>query len=363
MKRTGLIVGGALVLAVLYLLAWPVPVDPVAWEAPEDQGLTGKFAANDMLAPARGIDLGEHDGPEDIALGTDGNLYATTHGGAIIRISPGDSSIDVLADPGGRSLGIETDADGSLLIANAYTGIQRVAMDGTVTDLVTHVDGTPLVYADDVAVAGTGKIYFSEASTKFGAEAAGGTLEGSLLDMLEHGANGFIAEHDPATGETRIIIDDLNFANGVAVSEDDQFLLVAETGSYRILKHWLEGEKAGTTEVLIDNLPGFPDNINNGLNGRFWIGLVNPRNEFLDRFAGSALIRKIAWRLPPALRPKPVMSSHVFAIDGDGEVLMNLQDPAARFPMTTGALETRDAIYVTTLIGRHLPVLLKVDLL
>jgi hypothetical protein len=67
-------------------------------------------------------------------------------------------------------------------------------------------------------------------------------------------------------------------------------------------------------------------------------------------------------RLPAALRPQAEPSSHVIAIDGNGVVLMNLHDPAARFPMLTGVVETRDSLYLTTLVGNQLPRLDKRDL-
>ncbi len=357
MKRIATVTVALFAAILLYLLAWPVPVNPVAWDAPEDRGLTSVFAPNDWLSSAAGIDLGLHEGPEDVARGPDGSLYASSHGGIILQISPTDGSVSNFARVGGRPLGIEFDSDGSLLVANAYLGLQRVSPQGDVSVLLSEIDGQPLVYADDVAVAEDGTVYFSEASSKFGAEAADGTLEASLLDILEHGGHGLIVAFDPSDGSARTVLDGLNFANGVAVSDDQQFLLIAETGSYRILKHWLDGPNAGETEVLIDNLPGFPDNINNGLNGRFWIGLVAPRNALLDRYSGSPFVRRIMQRMPAFLRPKPVPSSHVIAIDGNGEVLMDLQDPAARYPMLTGVLETRGSLYLSTLVGHALPVL------
>jgi len=348
---------------VLYVVAWPVPIDPVAWEAPTDRGLTGVFDRNDLLRDVRAIDLGEHAGPEDVALGLDGFLYATTHGGKVLRISPGGRTVDVFAQPGGRPLGIEVDTDGSLLIANAVLGIQRISTDGVVSDVLTEIDGTPLLYADDLAIARDGTIYLSEASTKFGAYASGGTLEGSLLDILEHGGNGLVVEYKPDTGVARVIMDGLNFANGLAISDDQRYLLIAETGTYRIHRYWLQGPHAGQSEIVIDNLPGFPDNINNGMNGRFWIGLTAPRKAVLDDYSAHPFIRKMMQRAPAILRPKPDLSSHVIAITGDGEVLMNLQDPEARFPMMTGVLETRTTLFLTTLMGNKLPYLVKEDLL
>jgi hypothetical protein len=42
---------------------------------------------------------------------------------------------------------------------------------------------------------------------------------------------------------------------------------------------------------------------------------------------------------------------------------MNLQDPAARFPLLTGVLELPDRLYLSTLGGPHLPFIDKQDLL
>jgi sugar lactone lactonase YvrE len=360
--KTLLATGGSLLaLAILYLLLWPVPVDPVAWDAPINQGLVDPFGPDDRLNRAQAIDLGVHNGPEDVTAGHDGHLYATTSGGIILQLG-GNGNVREFAEVGGRALGIETDTDGSLLVANAYIGLQRISTDGSVKTVLSEINGRALVYADDLAIAADGTVYFSEASTKFGAKQFSGTYEGSLLDIMEHGGHGQIIAFNPDTGDARVIIDSLNFANGVAISEDQTYLLIAETGSYRILKHWLQGPDAGTTEILIENLPGFPDNINNGLNGRFWIGLVAPRSTLLDKISDQPFIRKIVQRLPASLRPKAEPSSHVVAIDGDGMVLMNLQDPQARFPALTGVLETADALYLTTLFGNQLPKLDKKDL-
>ena len=355
------VVGGLVAAALLYLLLWPVPIDPVAWEAPSDLGLIDPFAPDDRLAPAQAIDLGQHEGPEDISRGLDGHLYATVKDGFVLRIDA-NGDVHEFADVGGRPLGIETAADGSLLVANANHGLQRVSTRGEVEILLGEVDGQPIAYADDLAIAGDGTIYVSDASTKFGARQFGGTYEASLLDIMEHGGHGRVIAYDPASGEVRVVADGLQFANGVAISDDQDYLLIAETGSYRILKHWLRGPSAGTSEIILDNLPGFPDNINNGLNGRFWIGLVAPRNETLDALSGSPFLRRVVQRLPAAMRPQATPSSHVIAITGEGDILMNLQDPAARFPSLTGVLETRDALYLTSLFSRELGVLRKKDL-
>jgi len=348
------VVVGLIALLFLYFLFWPVPIDPVSWDAPVDAGLVDPFASNDRLRRAEVFDLGSHTGPEDVTGGPDGLIYAATADGVIIRLRPGGSRVEVFAETGGRPLGIEFDADGNLFVANATLGIQKITPDGSVQVLVDTYDGQRIEYADDLAVAANGKIYFSDASSKFSASKSGGSYEASLLDILEHGGHGRIFEFDPASGKTVVIADGLNFANGVAISDDQQYLLFNETGHYRVWRYWLEGPRRGQREVVIENLPGFPDNVNNGLNGKFWIGLVAPRNDLLDELSNKPWLRKVTQRLPAFLRPKAEPSSHIIAITGDGQVLMNLQDSAATVPALTGAFETRDAIWLSSLFGNRL---------
>ena len=359
--RKGLTISGIfLALVSAYLLLWPVPVDPVAWQAPVDRGYIDPFAPNKQLKSATGIDLGDFEGPEDATLGQDGRIYVTTKDGSIIRIQ--NRGVSEFVNAGGRPLGIETDQNGSLVIANAVLGLQRIDRDGSIVVLLDEFEQQPLKNANNLGIGPNGVIYFSQSSRKFTSDGFGGSYEASLLDILEHGGHGNVYSFDPASGVATRLMTGLNYANGVAVSTDGSFLLVAETSEYRILKHWLTGDLQGTTEVLIDNLPAFPDNIKNGLNGRFWIGFAAPRNQLIDQLSDKPFARKIIQRLPAAVRPKAEPFSHVIAVNGDGDVLMNLHDPAARFPTLTGVLETRDALYLTTLFGHRLPRIKKRDL-
>lgn len=359
--KKGIVTTGLLLLALAgYLLAWPVPIKPVSWQAPVDRGLSDPFEANDLLRRAATIKLGQYEGPEDATAGIDGRIYVTTSGGDVIRID--DQHASAFAFTGGRPLGIEASPDGSFWVANAYLGLQHIDPTGKVTTRLTEVDGQPLVYANNLAVGPDGTVYFSESSRKFGAESSLGTYEASLLDIMEHGGHGRVFAFDPDTGNVKTLVDALNYANGVAISEDGRFLLISETGHYRVLKYWLTGEREGEIDVLLENLPGFPDNLKSGEQGRFWLGLAAPRNQLLDGLSDKPFVRTVVQRLPAFIRPKAVPSSHVIAFNGDGQVLMNLYDPGARFPTMTGVLETRRALYLTTLFGDELPYLDKRDL-
>jgi hypothetical protein len=104
----------------------------------------------------------------------------------------------------------------------------------------------------------------------------------------------------------------------------------------------------------VDNLPGFPDNVNPGLDGRFWVGLVSPRSAQLDSLSDKPFLRKVVQRLPAAMRPAAEPSAHVFALDAEGNVVANLQGDGTKLQAVTGALETPQALYLTSLFGTAL---------
>jgi len=336
---------------VLYLLAWPVPIDPVAWTAPPNPGYTGVHARNERLKGLETLPLGGLHGPEDVALDHEGRIYAATHEGVIVRLDRDGRNPQPWARTGGRPLGIDFDGAGNLIVADAYRGLLSIAPDATVKVLATEAEGVPIRYADDVDVAADGKIYFSDASTKFPAESGGGTLTASLLDLMEHGGHGRLLVYDPATGKITVALKGLNFANGVAVSPKQDFVLVNETGSYRVIRYWIAGERKGQSEPLIEALPAFPDNISAGEGGRFWVALVSPRNALVDRLSGSPFLRKVIQRLPAFLRPKPVLYGHVIALDAQGKVVADLQDPSGAYPINTSVTETADYLYIGSLVA------------
>jgi len=329
------------------MLTWPVPVDPQAWDAPSQPALSGSYAVNNKLADFETLELDGLHGPEAVTTNIAGDVYAATHEGWIIRWTNGE--FEPWVNVGGRPLGVAFDAKQNLWVANAYTGLQKVDLDGNITLETDVADGIDIRYADDLVVVPNGKVYFSDASTKFVAADTGDTLSASLLDILEHGGHGRIIEYDPLSKTTKVIMRDLNFANGVTSNLNGDFILVAETGSYQVIKYWLQGPKAGQSEVLIDNLPGFPDNIHRGKDGRYWIGLTSPRAEILDKLSNKPFQRKMIQRLPAFMRPQVEPYGHVLAIDEAGSVLYDFQDPEGAYPATTGAWETEDYLYVSSL--------------
>ena len=347
------IIFAAIIALLAYLLFWPTMVTPIAWQAPKDAGYAADFAPNQKLAAAERAHAERIIGAEDIAIDTAGMLYFSTHNGEILRLPHWQGTVEVFAKTGGRPLGMEFSASGDLIVADAYKGLLSITPNGDVTVLTDSVDGQPIAYADDLDIAADGSIYFSDASSKFGAAAYGGSYPASLLDIMEHGGHGRLLRYDPASGHTEVILSGLEFANGVAMSADQQAVLVVETGLYRVLRVYVEGPRAGVVEVVIDNLPGFPDNINRGLEAdQYWLGLVSPRAAALDTLAPYPWLRQVVQRLPSFMRPKATDYGHVIKINGAGEVLENLQDPNGGYPQTTGVLETAEYWYISSLAAQ-----------
>lgn len=336
--------------AVAYLLLWPVPFEPVAWNAPPAPKLEGKYAVNEKLAEVQWLARGIGAGPEDVAIDAQGRIYGAYDDGKIRRFAADGSQPEIFADTQGRPLGLAWSQDGSLLVADAFKGLLAVRPDGSIRTLADTANGTPFLFTDDVDVAEDGSVYFSDASSKF-------DFHEVMADINEHAGNGRLLKYEPATDEVSVLLDGLQFANGVAVGPDERYVMVNETGAYRITRYWLKGPKKGQSEVFMDNLPGLPDGISYNGEGMFWVALFSPRSAELDYLADKPWLRKVAFRLPQALQPAPEKYAFVLGINENGDVLHNLQDPSASgYSPITSVEQVGDQLYLGSLtqpaIGR-----------
>ena len=360
MKKLFLTIVVLLLLLAAYLTLWPVPIKPVSWNAPMSSGYTGPHAINTKLANLKMISLGKEEGPEQIAIGKDGKLYTTVTSGNILRMNTDGSEQEVFVNTGGRVLGFDFDASGNMIAADAIKGLLSISPDKKVTLLTDKVNGDPISYADAVVVAKSGKIYLSDASTRFAPKDWGGTFEASLLDILEQSSTGRILEYDPTNKTTRVVAKGFSFANGVALSRDEQTLFVNETGKYRVWKISVNAidldisTPSDQTKVLFENLPGYPDNLMRGLEGKIWLGFAKPRNPTIDKLASKPFMRKLTLRLPRAMWPIPKAYGHVMAFTEEGKVVADLQDPSGAYPETTGVTETPDRLYIQSLHAKGL---------
>lgn len=320
-----------------YFSLWPVDIAPVGWVPPALGPSTA--VTRGSLASIKRIGLNQGTGPEGISLDASGRVYAGYLDGRVVRFSGDGHHVDVLANTKGRPWGTFASADGqSVLVADAVRGLLKVE-GGHVITLATQAEGVPFRLTDDVVQGPSGKIYFSDASSKFG-------IDQMMSDVFEHGANGRLLQYDPVSKNITVLMKGLHVANGVTLGPDERYILVSETLSYRVWRYWLKGAKAGQKEVFIDNLPGFPDNISfNGRDG-YWLALYAPRDPMLDELLPCPALLKAVYRIPEVFQPKAKKVAHVLKLDVNGKVLVDLQDDqATAYAPITSVREFNGALY------------------
>lgn len=340
-KLLGLIT--LLVAAVaVYLGITPSPIRPLAWEAPTAPLPVGAMEPNDTLMKAELLAVGQIEGPEDTAVDSQGRLYAGLHDGRIVRLDA-QGQVETFANTQGRPLGMDFDQNGNLIVADAWKGLLRIDDKGQIEVLSTSADGLPFAFTDDLDIASDGRIYFSDASSRF-------NQPDYLLDLLEARPHGRLLRYDPASKQTEVLLRELYFANGVALSAKEDFVLVNETYRYRITRYWLKGDKAGQSDVFIDNLPGLPDNLQGDRAGTFWVAMPTPRKADADFLHRHPWLKAQLAKLPRALWPKAVPYGLVVALNEQGEIIQSLHDSSGtHLRMITSAKPVGDYLYLGSL--------------
>jgi len=339
-----------LAIALLALLLSPSPIDPAAYAPPIPPTLEGVLAPNEVLRATELLAKGEVAGPEDVAVDAAGRIYAACEDGRIVRLVPEGTGfrLETFAETGGRPLGLHFDTTGNLIAADRDRGLLSVDPAGKITVLSTTVGGVPFAFADDVDIASDGRIYFSDASSRH---------SDYLEDLLEAKPWGRLLRYDPASGKSEELLGGLYFANGIALSQNEDFVLVNETYRYRIRRYWLKGPKAGTDDIFLDNLPGFPDGVSSNRRGTFWVALFTVRNPRADAIHPHPFVKRQLAKMPKSLWPKPVPYGLILAVDENGRILRSLQDPGGEVvPQVTSVEEVGGMLYLGNLsrdfIGR-----------
>jgi ribose transport system permease protein len=327
-------------------------LDPIALDAGPVEGMKG-LMPHEIEPKLRGAEIlvaGRVDGPEDVILDADGNLYCGNRDGRLLKIAAPDyAEVSVLAKIGGRPLGLAFDREGRLLVCVAGMGLVRVTMDGR-TELLTDQterslfsvqDDTTIRMADDLDVARNGTIYFTDATKRYDIENWG-------LDLLEGRTNGRLLSYDPVSRRTHTVCDNLAFPNGVCLTHDGKHLLVASTWNCSILIFDLANLSAGP-HVFLKGLPGYPDNINRASDGGYWVALAGMRNPVFDlAMRYPTLRRRMTRRVPPTNWLFGNLNiGGVLKIDGTGRIVDALWDaPDGPLYMITSMREHRGALYL-----------------
>ncbi|NEW92561.1 SMP-30/gluconolactonase/LRE family protein [Rhodopseudomonas sp. BR0M22] len=314
-------------------------------------GKGGPFEQNDKLRDVSLIGLGRIEAPEDVILDRHDNLYAGSRHGDIMKFyAPDYERMEVFAHIGGQPLGMAFDCNDNLYCCIGGMGLYRIAPDGKVEKATDETnrslwsvnDDSRLRLADDLDIADDGRIFFSEATVRY-------EMDEWPVDGLEARGNGRIICYDPNSNTTRTVLRGLKFPNGIAIASDRQSILFAETFGCSIKRYWFDGPKSGKVEVVMDNLPGYPDNINLASDGNYWLALVGMRSPALD----------LAWRMPDFRRRMGkrlpvdewlfpnINTGCVVKFNEQGQILESFWDlGGVNHPMITSMREHRGHLYL-----------------
>ena len=297
-------------------------------------------------------------GAEDVVVGgpgpDEGAVFTGTEDGSIFRVSHDGRRIDRIAHTGGRPLGIEIDLDGRLLVCDAHRGVLRIdARTGAIEDVVDRIGRAPMLFCNNAAIAGDGTVWFSDSSLHY-------DIDRWKDDFIQDTRTGRLARLG-TDGQVDVVVEGLAFANGVALAADESFVAVAETGARTVVRWWLTGERAGTRDHLVTDLPGYPDNIARGSDGLIWVSIASPTDPVIERLQRAPLpLRKAATRVPERLQPAPKRTIRVQAYDEVGTLVHDVDLPAdTTYHMVTGVREHDGRVWLGSL---HEPAIAVVDL-
>lgn len=281
--------------------------------------------------------------PESTLLGPNGEFYTSSGNGSILRIDSSLTSYTEVVYTGGRPLGMAWAVDGRLLVANSLLGLLAVDLKTrSIEILCNYVDGRQVRFANAVTVSKSGLIYFTDSTDVAPIHAANGyydTHTTAVLQILLANPTGRVIRYDPKNRVATVIDSDYSFTNGIALSSNEDYLLVCDLGRNSIRRIWLQGENAGTSEVVVDNIPGFPDNIQRASDGGFWIALAAKRSAIVDAVHNMPVVKRLLLRFPFSLFPKPPPVSQILKLSKDLKIEYVLADGTGHLPFVTDAME------------------------
>ncbi len=330
-------------------------IHAVEYNPPVSPEFSGVLAPNTKLFNAEVFAKNKVVGGEDVAIDKEGRIYTgSTKDGKIYRITPQPGkpeTIEIFADVGLMPVGLKFDQDDNLIVCHSLKGLLSITPEGRISVLTSSAEGVSFGFADDLDIASDGKIYFSDATTKFTGNNGNYSWEYELMEAKPYGR---LLVFDPQTLETKVLLRDLYFANGVSLAKNEDFVVVLETFRFRAVRYWLKGEKAGTWDYFNENLPGFPDGIMKNEKGEFWVAIPTRRNSISDWLQPKPFLKNLITVFPKFIWARPETYGLVVKLDDQGQIIDSLQDSSGKVSFITNAVEVNGFLYLGTLNGNQI---------
>nr|KAG5695208.1 hypothetical protein BaRGS_018330 [Batillaria attramentaria] len=152
------------------------------------------------------------------------------------------------------------------------------------------------------------------------------------------------------------LVTQLNYPDGLELSQDENYLLIAEGARSKIYRAWIgpTSAKFGTIEIFADNLPGFVANIRRSPRNTYWVGMARARHSklpsVLDIYGDQPNVRGAL----VALAEKQVIFDEpkygiVVELDVKGNIIRTLQDPeGSLYTGVSEVAEEKGIVYIAS---------------
>ena len=316
-RTASTVFGVGILLVLVYALGFrPIDTPPQTYKAPDLRQETGAMQTAVSTDRKTRLELGEYQGADCIRA-KDGLLYAAAWNGAalkkrtsdLVRTDGGHAAAILSVE--GELTGFAFDAAGDVWLTQLTTAggtLCRAKHDSwgaAVEQVVTQLDGAPLGAVSAVEVSPAGKVYFAVAAA---AGAENGLEDALRTELLAHTATGCVYVYDPAARTVEKVLGGVAGAAGLALSPDGSTLYVSDLANRCVWRVSADAQDltAGgkNCSSLVSGLPGYPGALAMDPDGTLYIGYRWARSSWLEKNAGSTLLRGIALRAGRNLQEK-----------------------------------------------------------
>jgi hypothetical protein len=331
--------------------------------------LDGALSPNDRLDSA--VPIGDPlPGLDDVAVASDGTVYVSA-GRQVVKLSGSDLATRTLvAEFDGDAGGLAIHPDGRLLVCVAGRGLAAIDPARAEPRWLEAADGRALTGLLSVTSAPDGRIFAVEGS-------AGRAPDHWRHDLMEKRSNGRLIVCSPALDNAQVLLRDLPYPYGVAVSADGTQLWLTESWAHRLSRFALTSNGVAPREVIANNLAGYPARLHRDAQHGFFLGLFARRTHLIEFVLKEDDFREeMITTIPPdywiapafagggdCLEPMQIGSVKALGIqkpwapprsygllvhlDGEGEATDSLHSRAGgRFHGVTGACDTQHGVVI-----------------
>ena len=236
--------------------------------------LDGALSPNDRLDACTPI--GDPlPGLDDVIAAKDGSVYVSA-GKKVFKLGGnGLSERTLVAEFESDAGGLAMHPDGRLLVCVTGRGLAALDPASPNRRWCEAADGRGFAGLTAVTAAPDGRIFMVEGST-------GRTPSQWRHDLMEKHSNGRLVMCGPSLENPQMLLCDLPYPYGVAVSADGKSLWLTESWAHRLSRFALTGSGIGPREVVAGNLPGYPARLHRDAHGGFFLGMFARRTHLIE---------------------------------------------------------------------------------